>query len=66
MEFTYNREKISTQSEMKISVADIRDLIQASALIAMINELALGEYQLIIDCILRKTHLEQGVISVVA
>ena len=66
MEFIYNHEKISTQTELKISVADIRDLIQTSELIATNNEQALAEYQLIIDCILRKNQLDQGIISVVS
>ncbi|MBR8150491.1 hypothetical protein [Burkholderia vietnamiensis] len=61
MDFIYNNEKISTQDDIKISVADLRDLIQAHELK---GGQALAEYQLIVDAILRKNRLPAGTILI--
>ena len=64
MDFLYNNEIVSTQDEIKISVADLRDLIQAGELLANYPEQALKEYKMVLDGILRKNRLPHGVISV--
>lgn len=64
MDFLYNSEKISTQDEIKISIADLRDLIQAGTLLAENERQAITEYQLIVDCILRKNRLPAGVVLI--
>ncbi|MGK8201971.1 hypothetical protein [Burkholderia cepacia] len=64
MDFLYNNEIVSTQDEIKISVADLRDLIQAGELLERYPEQALKEYKMVVDGILRKNHLPHGAISV--
>lgn len=64
MDFIYNNELISTQDEIKISVADLRDLIQAGELLAVNEKQAVAEYKLIVECILRKNRLPAGAILV--
>ncbi|WP_146055327.1 hypothetical protein [Paraburkholderia eburnea] len=58
MEFIYNRDKIRTTDDITISVADLRDLIQACTLQESDAE---GEYQIILDSIAHKNHLDSGV-----
>lgn len=62
MIFEYDKEKISTQDELKISVADLRDLIQAYQI--NVPEQALNEYAVIVEGILRKNHLPRNTIVV--
>ncbi|WP_164462544.1 MULTISPECIES: hypothetical protein [Burkholderia cepacia complex] len=64
MDFLYNDELVSTQDEIKISVADLRDLIQAGELLANHSGQALNEYRMILEGILRKNRLPYGAISV--
>lgn len=64
MDFIYNQEKITTQDELKISVADLRDLIQAGELLENNREDAINEYKLIVNSILRKNHLPVGTLLV--
>lgn len=64
MEFIYNDKKISTLDEIKISVADLRDLIQAGELLAVNEEQAIAEYRLIVEGILRKNRLPVGTVLV--
>ncbi|HDR9102495.1 TPA: hypothetical protein QDA86_005924, partial [Burkholderia vietnamiensis] len=60
MDFLYNNEFVSTQDEIKISVADLRDLIQAGELLAEHSEQAIKEYRMILEGILRKNRLPHG------
>lgn len=62
MIFEYDKEIISTQHELKISLADLRDLIQAYEI--KVPEQALNEYALILEAILRKNNLPKGAVSV--
>lgn len=55
MDFIYNSELVSTQDEIKITIADLRDLIQASGLMKENEEQGINEYRLLIETILRKT-----------
>lgn len=64
MDFIYNDKAISTQDEIKISVADLRDLIQAGTLLAENEKQAIAEYTLIVEGILRKNRLPVGSILV--
>ena len=57
MQFNYNHEKIKTTDELKISVADLRDLIQAAGLSGNAQTL---EYQAIIAAIERKNRMQKG------
>ena len=57
----YDKERISTQDELKISLADLRDLIQAYEI--KVPEQAFNEYALILEAILRKNNLPKGTIS---
>ncbi|MBN4666269.1 hypothetical protein HUS70_12460 [Pandoraea nosoerga] len=63
MDFIYNHELISTQDEIKISVADLRDLIQAYHI--KDPEQAHSEYAEILKAILWKNRLPSGVVQVV-
>jgi len=58
MDFIYNKEIISTLDEIKISVADLRDLIQARKLFD--DRQAIDEYNFIIETILRKNNLSRN------
>lgn len=62
MIFEYDKEKISTQDELKISLADLRDLIQAYQI--KVPEQALNEYAVIVEGILRKNRLPRNTIVV--
>ena len=46
MDFIYNSELVSTQDEIKITIADLRDLIQASGLMKENEEQGINEYRL--------------------
>lgn len=63
MNFEYNRDVISTQDDIKISVADLRDLIQAYNI--KLPEQAFNEYVVILEGILRKNSFEKEVMLVV-
>lgn len=64
MNLIYNNELISTQDEIKISVADLRDLIQAGELVCSDERQAINEYNLIINSIIRKNRLLEKTLSV--
>lgn len=53
--FEYDKNSVTTQTELKVSVADLRDLIQASSILN--NEQRLNEYWLILNQISRKNYL---------
>lgn len=58
MIFQYNKDKIQTTDHITISVADLRDLIQAHDLDDLDHKKA--EIDLIISCILHKNHYDVG------
>lgn len=64
MDFIYNSDLVSTQDEIKITIADLRDLIQASGLMKENEEQGINEYRLLIETILRKNRLPHGVILI--
>lgn len=55
MIFEYH-EKMSTIDQLTISVADLRDLIQARSILD--DQQAMNEYKLILDSILHKNRLD--------
>lgn len=58
MDFIYNIDKIRTTDEITISVADLRDLVQAYTLQESEAE---NEYQNILDSIAHKNRLDSGI-----
>ncbi|WP_145997161.1 hypothetical protein [Ralstonia mannitolilytica] len=55
MKFTYDKNSLNTQSELLVSVADLRDVIQA---FTIPNEgQRLQELQMVLECIVRKNKL---------
>jgi len=56
MNFIYDKKLISTLDEIKMSVADLRDLINAGRLSD--ERQLIEEYNLIIKCILYKNNLK--------
>ena len=62
MNFTYDKGAATTQSELLVSVADLRDLIQA---FTIPNEAQrLHELQVVLESIVRKNKLPTGTLSV--
>ena len=62
MNFTYDKGAAATQSELLVSVADLRDLVQA---ITIPDEAQrLQELQLILESIVRKNKLPSGSLNV--
>lgn len=55
--FNYDNKLINTQSEIKISIADLRDLVNASSLQGENLQL---EYEKILSDILNKNRLAKG------
>jgi hypothetical protein len=62
MNFEYNKQTICTTDLLKLSVADLRDLIGAQAIEN--KEQMLLEVQTILQCILRKNGLPIGTLNV--
>lgn len=62
MKFSYNKMAVTTQSELLVSVGDLRDLIQA---FTIPNEAQrLHELQVVLESIVRKNKLPTGTLSV--
>ena len=62
MNFTYDKGAATTQSELLVSVADLRDLVQA---FTIANEAQrLQELQVVLESIVRKNKLLTGTLSV--
>ena len=62
MKFTYEKKTLTTQDDLLLSVADLRDVIQA---FTISNEgQRLQELQLIIESIVRKNKLPSGSLGV--
>lgn len=62
MNFTYNKMAVNTQSELLVSVADLRDVIQA--FIIPDEGQRLQELQMVLECIVRKNKLPTGSVRV--
>lgn len=62
MNFIYNKENLTTQSELLVSVADLRDVIQAFTISNEVQRLQ--ELQLILESIVRKNKLPSGALGV--
>jgi len=60
--FQYDKNSVTTQTELKVSVADLRDLIQASSILNV--EQRLNEYELILNQISRKNYLPSKSLTV--
>lgn len=62
VEFFYDKKKLTTQDDLLLSVADLRDVIQA---FVISNEAQrLQELQLILESIVRKNKLPSGSLGV--
>ena len=62
VEFFYDKDKLTTQDDLLVSVADLRDVIQA---FVISNEAQrLQELQLILESIVRKNKLPAGSLGV--
>lgn len=62
IEFFYDKKKLTTQDDLLVSVADLRDVIQA---FTIPNEAQrLQELQLILESIVRKNKLPPGSLSI--
>ena len=62
IEFHYNKEAVTTQSELLVSVADLRDLVQA--FIISDDAQRLQELQTVLASIVRKNKLPNGSLGV--
>ncbi len=62
MNFIYNKEKLTTQDDLLLSVADLRDVIQAFTISNEVQRLQ--ELQLILESIVRKNKLPTGSLGV--
>ena len=62
VKFFYNKNKLTTQDELLVSVADLRDTIQAFTISDEVQRLQ--ELQLILESIVRKNKLPAGSLGV--
>jgi hypothetical protein len=62
MDFSYDKKILTTQSEVKMSVADLRDVIQAISISDTAQRLK--EIQVVLESIVRKNGLKNGALSV--
>jgi hypothetical protein len=62
MNFDYDKKALTTQSELKVSVADLRDMIQAFTIPDTTQRLR--ELQVVLECIVRKNGLKAGALGV--
>ncbi len=62
MNFIYNKEKLTTHDDLLLSVADLRDVIQAFTISNEVQRLQ--ELQLILESIVRKNKLPTGSLGV--
>jgi hypothetical protein len=60
--FVYDKSTVTTQDELLVSVADLRDVIQAFAIFNEVQRLQ--ELQLILESIVRKNKLPRGSLGV--
>lgn len=63
MEFHYDKFILTTQTDLTISLADLRDLIQAKFI--KDDDLRWAEMQMILNQICRKNHLPPGSINLI-
>ena len=61
-EFIYDKSTLTTQDELLVSVADLRDVIQAFTISNEVQRLQ--ELQLILESIVRKNKLPSGALGV--
>lgn len=61
MNFIYNKENLTTQDQLLVSVADLRDVIQAFTISNEVQRLQ--ELQLILESIVRKNKLPSGALG---
>lgn len=62
MNFRYDKKTVSTQSDLQISVTDLRDVIQAFDIPD--ESQRLKELQVVLESIVRKNRLKAGTLSV--
>ena len=62
VEFFYDKDKLTTQNELLVSVADLRDVIQAFTISNEVQRLQ--ELQLILESIMKKNKLPSGALGV--
>lgn len=62
MNFRYDKNTVSTQSDLQISVSDLRDVIQAFDIPD--ESQRLKELQVVLESIVRKNRLKSGALSV--
>ncbi|ASL74288.1 hypothetical protein BC350_12185 [Ralstonia pseudosolanacearum] len=62
MQFHYEKSILSTQSDLQVSVADLRDVIQAFTIPDEAQKLR--ELQVVLESIVRKNGLRAGSLSV--
>ena len=62
MNFIYDKNALTTQDELLVSVADLRDVIQAFTISNEVQRLQ--ELQLILESIVRKNKLPTGSLGV--
>jgi hypothetical protein len=62
IEFHYDKNTVTTQDELLVSVADLRDVIQAFTIPNEVQRLQ--ELQLILESIVRKNKLPSGSLGV--
>lgn len=62
MRFTYDKSQITTERALMVSVADLRDLVQASNIPD--DGQRLQEFQLILASVVRKNLLRPGAVDV--
>lgn len=63
MNFVYNKNIITTQDELLVSVADLRDLVQAFTIGNDAQKIQ--ELKIILDSIVRKNRLLPGAVDVI-
>ena len=61
-EFFYDKNKLTTQDELLVSVADLRDVIQAFTIFNEVQRLQ--ELQLILESIVRRNKLPSGSLGI--
>ena len=62
IDFIYDKNSLTTQDDLLLSVADLRDVIQAFTISNEVQRLQ--ELQLILESIVRKNKLPRGSLSV--
>ena len=62
VKFFYDKNKLTTQEQLLVSVADLRDVIQAFTISNEVQRLQ--ELQLILESIVRKNKLPSGALGV--